>query len=63
MTQDRDLLEEAARRQRAGERFAGVIYGHQLRVSVGQCIEDLELIAKIGEPHEYSDRVEYLPLR
>ncbi len=37
-TQDDDLLKEAARRQGTGEGFAGVIYGHQLNVTVGQCI-------------------------
>lgn len=36
-TQDDDLLKEAARRQENGEEFAGLIYGHQLNVSVGQC--------------------------
>ncbi len=51
-TQDDDLLAEAARRQRAGEAFAGVIYVHQLRVSIGSCIRDLELVAKAGEPED-----------
>ena len=44
-TQDEDFLREAIRRERAGEEFAGVIYAHQLRVTVGQCISDLELLA------------------
>ena len=52
-TQDDDLLIEAARRQETGERFAGVIYGHQLNVTVGQVIEDLELIAQATEPEEW----------
>ena len=62
-TRDEDLLSEASRRQRSGEFFAGVIYAHQLRVSVGQCIEDLELLAKVNEPEDFANRVEYLPLR
>lgn len=33
-TQDEDLLAEATRRQRGGGSFAGVVYAHQLRVSV-----------------------------
>lgn len=45
-TQDDDLLQEAGRRQDKGEGFAGVIYSHQLNVTIGQCIEDLELIAE-----------------
>ena len=62
-TQDDDLLKEAARRQETGEGFAGVIYGHQLNVTVGQCIEDLELIAKSTGNEEWVGLVTYLPLR
>lgn len=61
-TQDDDLLAEAARRQRAGIPFRGVIYAHQLRVSTGRCIRDLEIIAKAGEPEDMLNTVEYLPL-
>jgi len=60
---DRDLLEEAAERQRSGGFFSGVVYGHQMRVSIGQCVRDLELIAKASEPSDLENRVEYLPLR
>jgi predicted nuclease of predicted toxin-antitoxin system len=62
-TQDDDLLKEAARRRETGEGFAGVIYGHQLNVTVGQCIEDLELIARSTENEEWIGSVTYLPLR
>jgi predicted nuclease of predicted toxin-antitoxin system len=62
-TQDRDFLIEADRRQVSGEAFAGVIYAHQLKVTIGQCVADLELIASIYEPAEMADRVEYLPLK
>jgi hypothetical protein len=61
-TQDDDLLVEIARRQRAGETFAGVVYAHQLRVNVGRCIADLELIAKATDPEDWVNRLEYLPL-
>ncbi|HEX8130709.1 MAG TPA: DUF5615 family PIN-like protein [Pyrinomonadaceae bacterium] len=62
-TQDDDLLREARRRQQSGETFAGVIYGHQLNVSVGQCIDDLELIAQVSETDEWVNRLLYLPLK
>ena len=62
-TRDRDLLAEANARQRAGRFFAGVIYAHQLRVTIGKCISDLEIIAKAGEPEDLHNRVEHLPLR
>ncbi len=59
---DTDLLQEAVRRQRAGIDFAGVVYAHQRRCSIGRCIEDLELIAKTMDPEELRGIVEYLPL-
>lgn len=62
-THDDDLLKEAARRQETGEKFAGVIYAHQLNIAVGQCIEDLELITQATESAEWIGRVTYLPLK
>jgi predicted nuclease of predicted toxin-antitoxin system len=62
-SRDKDLLREAQARQTRGQSFAGVIFAHQLRVTIGRCIEDLELIAKVGEPEDFRNRVEYLPLR
>lgn len=62
-TRDQDLLVEAKARQRTGRFFAGVIYAHQLRVTIGRCINDLELITKAGEPEDLHNRVEHLPLR
>jgi hypothetical protein len=62
-TQDDDLLREAAQRQERGETFAGVIYAHQLQVTVGQCVRDLEILALAGNPEDFANRVEYLPLR
>lgn len=61
-SQDEDLLAEAALRQREGRRFAGVAYAPQLALSIGQFIDELELIAKAGEPADFADRVTYLPL-
>lgn len=62
-TQDEDFLREGARRQSAGESFAGIIYSHQMRVTIGHCVHDLELIAKVYEPAELANRIEHLPLR
>lgn len=61
-TNDDDFLVEAARRQRAGERFAGLAYAHQLGITIGRAIDDLELIAKVYDPADLENRVEYLPL-
>lgn len=62
-TRDEDFLFEADIRQRRGETFTGVIYGHQLQVSLGRGIADLELIAKACTPAEFANRVWHLPLR
>jgi len=62
-THDDDLLREAKRRQQTGETFAGVVYAHQLNISIGRCIADLELIAQASEPEEWVNRTEYLPLK
>lgn len=62
-SQDADLLTEGTARQRSGRHFAGVIYAHQLKITIGQCIDDLELVAKVYEPTEIADQVLYLPLK
>ena len=61
-SQDADLLAEATRRQRSVQSFAGVIYAHQLRVTIGKCIADLEVLTQAGTPEDFANRVEYLPL-
>jgi Domain of unknown function (DUF5615) len=62
-TQDDDLLAEGARRQETGETFAGLVYGHQLNVTIGGVIADLELIAGATNLDEWANAVVFLPLR
>jgi predicted nuclease of predicted toxin-antitoxin system len=40
-SQDDDLLAEAKRRQVEGVQFTGVIYAHQMRITIGQCVHIL----------------------
>lgn len=47
-SQDEDLLAEATLRQRLGRVFAGVVYAHQLDITIGQCVADLEMLAREG---------------
>ena len=61
-SQDEDLLVEAQHRQVEGRPFSGVIYAHQLRVTIGVCVRDLELIARAAELQDLANRVEFLPL-
>ncbi len=61
-SQDQDFLVEAQRRQTEGINFSGVIFARQSRVSIGDCIRDLEIIAKVGTLEEFGNRVQFLPL-
>ena len=61
-TQDDDFLTEAETRRAAGSTFAGIVYAHQLRVTIGQCVADLELIASALDWEELESRVLFLPL-
>jgi len=65
-SQDQDLLQdlliEARQRQETGRAFGGIIYAHQLRISVGQCIDDLERIAPTCSVDELAGRVTFIPL-
>ena len=59
---DDDLLTEATRRQNENVPFSGVIYAHQLRITVGQSVRDLSLIAEVYDVTDIANRVEFLPL-
>lgn len=62
-TFDDDLLSEAADRQRAGKPFCGVVYAHPLQISIGKCVNDLQVIGQAGELQDVENHVEFLPLR
>jgi predicted nuclease of predicted toxin-antitoxin system len=61
-TQDEDFLAIANHRQQEEVHFSGVIYAHQQNVTFGDCIRDLEIIAKVNEPEDLVNSVQYLPL-
>lgn len=61
-SQDEDMLVEGQRRQAEGRPFSGIVYAHQLSVTIGDCVRDLEVIAKAAYPEEMLNRVEFLPL-
>ena len=60
-TQDDDFLGLADEWLENERDFAGVIYAHQLGITIGQAIRDLELLAKVLEPEEMQNRIEFLP--
>lgn len=62
-TQDMDFL-RIAREWNDGRRdFTGIVFAHQLSITIGQAIRELELIAMCMEPDDMKNRVEYLPLK
>lgn len=61
-TQDDDLLAEAKRRQLSGRSFAGVVFAQQLAVTIGGCVRDLEIVAKVCSVEELESAVLFLPL-
>jgi len=62
VSQDEDLLRERMRRLRQQKDFSGIIYSHQPRITIGQMVEDLALIARATSPAEWRGRIEYLPI-
>ena len=62
-SQDRDLLRIASEWQRIVRPFLGVAYAPQVGISIGQLIEDLQLIATCCRADELFNRVTYLPLQ
>jgi Domain of unknown function (DUF5615) len=61
-SRDDDLLVIANQRQQNGTLFYGVIYAHPQGNSIGDCVHDLELIAKICDLVDCINQVQYLPL-
>ena len=60
-TQDEDLLALAQQRLQTGQDFARVAYAHKLRIAIGQAVRDLEMLAKVLDPEDMRNRVEWLP--
>jgi hypothetical protein len=46
----------------AGQRFAGVVYAHPLRIAIGTSVEELALLAGAGDPADLYNQVLFLPL-
>ena len=60
-TQDVRFRVLAENWQRQGREFAGLLFGPQLGGTIGQYVEDLELIAKASQPSEWRNIVQFLP--
>jgi hypothetical protein len=61
-SRDRDLLAIAANWLREGRGFSGLVYAHQLQISIGKAVADLEIIAKTADLTDMENIVLRLPL-
>lgn len=62
VTQDEDLLREGTDFLTGCHPFAGIIYAHQMGISIGRFVSDLEMIAAAMTADEWQGRIEFLPL-
>jgi hypothetical protein len=61
-SQDKDLLILTHQCLQAGIEFSGLAYAHQLSVTIGQAVRDLELIAKAFGPEDMLNHIVFIPL-
>jgi hypothetical protein len=61
-TEDDDFLGISARWQRQGRPFSGIAYAKQRRLSIGELIMQLQLIALASEPGDWRNALRHLPL-
>jgi hypothetical protein len=61
-SQDDDLLAIAADWIRSAKPFDGLVFGHQLGVTVGQAISNLALIAEVLSVEEMRGQIIWIPL-
>jgi len=60
-SQDEDLLSVTRTWQNTGREFSGLVYAHQLEITIGKAVRDLELIAKALDPEDMGNRIEFIP--
>lgn len=61
-TQDDDFLAIAHDWQQSGRLFAGAAYAHQLDLTIGQAVRQLELICNVMTAEVVRNTILYLPL-
>ncbi len=61
-TRDRDFLAIGRAWQSSSTEFHGIVYAHQLQVTIGQAIRDLDLICHLLSEGEIRNQIFYLPL-
>ena len=61
-SRDNDMLVIAREKQQADISFPGLVYARPSDSSIGDCVRDLELLAKASVAEDCRDQVQYIPL-
>ncbi len=61
-SQDDDLLVIADQWLQTGREFSGLIYAHQLNITIGRAVRDLEIMARVLDPQDMVNRIEFIPI-
>ncbi|MBX3440164.1 MAG: DUF5615 family PIN-like protein [Planctomycetaceae bacterium] len=61
VTYDDDFLSEAAMRFRNGEHFGGLIFVRPRGMTIGQVVDQLEIIVECLSPLEIQNQIFYVP--
>lgn len=61
-TQDVDFITLTDEWIVSGKQFSGVVFAHQLKITIGQSIRDLELVCRALAPADVANRLIRLPL-
>jgi predicted nuclease of predicted toxin-antitoxin system len=59
-THDTDFFQLAYRHSQSPQPHCGVIYAHQDKLSIGECIRRLKEIADLYEPSDFRNHIEFL---
>jgi hypothetical protein len=62
LSMDEDMLAIATSWMRASRAFSGLIYAHQLGVTIGGVVIDVELLTTHSDPADLYNMITYLPL-
>jgi predicted nuclease of predicted toxin-antitoxin system len=62
VSQDVDHITIGTLYQRTGQMFYGIVFIRKGRISVGQAVDDLEILAHTTSLEEWEFRLEYLPI-
>jgi hypothetical protein len=62
-TQDIRFRALAEEWQRISRPFSGLVFGHQLGGTIGQFVQDLEMIAVASDSAEWENAIERIPFR